>query len=110
MQSPTTLLSLSPARKKLVQQVHSLQFGRIENLRVLNGEPLLDPPPDFVREVKLGRESWPPVQPRTSDYALKSAVEDLFRELDRIGTGVVDCIEVRHGLPVRVVTKDRIMK
>ena len=42
---PAAKSSLSPARTRLVGLMQRLNFGRIDELRILDGEPLFDPPP-----------------------------------------------------------------
>ena len=36
------------------------------------------------------------------DYLLKQQVVELLRVLDRLGDGVIDALEVKHGLPFRL--------
>lgn len=48
---------LSAPRRRMVELMQELGFGRIETLLVRAGDPVLNPPPRVVREVKLGVES-----------------------------------------------------
>ncbi len=104
----TTLSKLSPARRQLVALMRHVDFGRIENLLVLKGEPVLDPAPRVVREIKLDAE--PGSRPGggsgggggTEDFALKHQVVAMLRRLDELGNGRVELMEVKHGLPFRM--------
>ena len=96
---------LSPARRRLVALMQDLHFGRIERLEIPAGEPVFDPAPSAIREIKLGNAEPAPPRPN-GDFQLKGQVIDLIRELDALGDGVVEAIEVRHGLPFRVLVNE----
>jgi len=91
---------LSDARQRLVVLLQRVGFGAVHNLVVRSGEPVLDPPP-LVR-VRRKNGSVSPSRPSatTADFALKREWVDFFRDLDGIGDGVVQLIEVAHGLPI----------
>lgn len=94
---------LSLGRKRLVRQMQEINFGRIEQLGIKEGEPLFDPPPNIVREVKFGGDNGARVEASTEDFVLKTQVVDLFRQLDGISAGQIDLIEIKHGLPFRML-------
>ncbi len=94
---------LPPGRKTLVRQMQEINFGRIERLRLHEGEPVFDPPPKLVREVKFGGENGPRPESKDSDFAIKSQVVDLFHQFDRISNGEINLIEIKHGLPFRML-------
>jgi hypothetical protein len=84
---------------ELLQQVN---FGRIEGLTVRGGEPVLDPPPRVVREVKFGGENGPRPEGSLGDFPLKAQAVELFRFFDRLRDGRILLLEVKHGLPFRL--------
>ena len=94
--------SLPPARRRLLELFQQVNFGRVERLPILNGEPQFDPPPHVVREIKFGSENGPRPELDASDFKLKSQVLELFRYFDQVGNCTVDVIEVKHGLPFRM--------
>ena len=68
----------------------------------MNGQPDFDPRPRLVRDRNLGSEPAPrPASPH-EDFLLKEQVVELFDYFDQIGDGVIDLIEVKHGLPFRL--------
>jgi hypothetical protein len=79
-----------------------LHFGQIVGLRIVAGQPVLDPLPRFVRDRKLGSEPMPRLSSPREDFLLKEQVVELFAYFDQIGDGVIDLIEVKHGLPFRL--------
>jgi hypothetical protein len=82
--------------------MHAVNFGRIERLQVCGGQPVLSPPPRVVYEVKFGGENGPRPERAARNFRLKDQVLELFAELDRLGDGVVETLEIRHGLPFRL--------
>jgi hypothetical protein len=90
---------LSPSERRLVELMQRLNFGRIEGLTICSGEPVFDPPPRVVRLLKMGGDNNPRPQLRSVDFGLKHEVAEALEHLRRLEDGVVQCIEVRHGLP-----------
>jgi hypothetical protein len=97
-----TKRSLSKARQRLVEVMQEMGFGRIEGLVVRQGEPILEPVPRVVLEIKFGGENGPRPERSATDFPLKARVTELFREFDRLGDLTVEILEVKHGLPFRM--------
>lgn len=98
--------SLSPGRRRLLELMQRLLFGRVENLLVRSGQPVFDPPPATVREHKFGGENGPHPKLGADDFLLKEQVLDLFHQLDALGDGVIAVLEVKHGLPFRMLVAE----
>jgi hypothetical protein len=92
----------SEPRRRLIEFMQAKNFGRIEDLIVRNGEPVLEPPPTFVREVKFGGENGPRPESGAADFRLKAQIVELFDEFDRLGNGTLTVLEFKHGLPFRM--------
>jgi hypothetical protein len=99
-----TKRSLDPFKLKLVEAIEELRFGRIEQISIRDGRPHYEQATQTVQEIKLGSETEPHVERTNADLTLKAEFERLFGQLDRLRDGVVD-IEVRHGLPFRLVMR-----
>jgi hypothetical protein len=91
--------SLSGARQRLVALMQSMNFGRIEALIVRAGEPVLDPLPRIIREVKFCGDNSPWHEPASPDFALKHQVINLFAHFDQIQNGTIAQLVIKHGLP-----------
>jgi hypothetical protein len=91
----------------LIELMQQINFGRIEGLLVRNGEPAFVPPPEVIREVKFGGENGPRPERGVDDFALKAQVVELIQQLNGLGDGTVEAIEVKHGLPFRMLLADR---
>jgi hypothetical protein len=97
-----TKARLSASRRRLLESMQVLGFGRIENLVICNHEPVFEPPPKLIRDIKLASEGPCRDEPRGGDFLLKAQAVELFAYLDRLRNGVIDLIEVKHGLPFRL--------
>jgi hypothetical protein len=98
---------LTRGRRSLLELFRELSFGRLEVLVVRNGDPVLEPPPRIVRQVRFGAGDDSQVMPYVADYQLKQQVIKLFDCFDRIQNGVVDALEIQNGLPFRMtITED----
>jgi hypothetical protein len=94
---------LSSARKALVRLFQSLNFGQIQNLHVRNGDPVFAPPPLILFETKLDNDERPRPELDVADFALCDEVRRFVARLDELKNGRIERIEVRSGLPRRVV-------
>lgn len=95
-----TKASLSEARRHLVEWMQDIDFGTIYGLTLRRGEPVLDPRPRVVRERKFPADAAPRPD-RGDNFLLKAQVVELYRYFDEIGDGLVESLEIKHGLPFR---------
>ena len=103
------IADLSPARKQLLAIFQDISFGRLESLFIRNGDPVLDPKPRRVRQVKFGCDCVPVTAELPQDYLLKRQVVELLNILDTMQHGVIDVLEIQNGLPFRMtITEDHI--
>ncbi len=79
------------------------KFGQILDLLVKNAEPIWDPSPSILFEVRLDIEETPRQESKLSDFGLSSEVRRLMRQLDQIKDGKIAKIEIRDGIPRRLV-------
>lgn len=105
MKGMLTKSSLSAPRKRLLESMQRLNFGRIEGLEIRNGEPVFQPAPRVIQDIKIGGENGPRPELTNDDFTLKSAVIELFDHLSRIGDGTLESIEVKYGMPFRLVVE-----
>jgi hypothetical protein len=105
MTTQTRKASLSPARRRLLELLQQVNFGRLESLVIADDEPVFDPSPRIVREIKFGGENGPRHEIGAADFNLKSQVIELLAFFDELHNGVIDVLEIKHGLPFRIVTE-----
>ena len=98
--------SLTPSQQKLLAEMQRINFGRIFDLSVRDGQPVMDPPPRVIREIKFGGDNGPRPEAAKPDFTLKAQVRDLFVQLEALGDGVIPCIEIQRGLPFRMTVEE----
>ena len=98
-----TKSSLPPACRRLVELMQWVNFGRLENLKIRGGQPVLNPLPRIVREIKISGDNGPRPESRRDDFLLKNHLTELFAHLDDLGEGTVEVLEIKHGLPFRLL-------
>ena len=86
--------------------MQSLNFGRIDGLVVRGGQPVLDPLPEIIREVKFCSETGPRPELAIDDFLLKAQVVEFFDQLHVLGDGIIESLEIKHGLPFRMTVRD----
>ena len=101
-----TKSSLTASRRRLLEVMQEINYGLIEGLVILDGEPVFDPPPRVVRDVRFCAENGPRPESVIEDFALKAQVRDLFAHLDALGNGTIRRLEVQHGLPFRMQVEE----
>jgi hypothetical protein len=103
---PLRLSELSPPRQVLVRLCQAINQGSIENLKVTNAEPVFDPLPMILQDVKLDSDEGPRPEIHLIDFVVPAEVCRLMDRLDKLVTATIECIEVRAGIPRRVVLRD----
>ena len=99
MNKPTRWNDLTPNERRLVRLMQRINFGRVQNLVVREGQPMFDPAPRSQRDHKFGGQNGVRAEMSLDDYVLKKEVVELFRQLRKLGNGTIVNLEVRAGLP-----------
>ncbi len=97
---------LPPQSRKLVELMQDVDFGRITNLRVRDGIPVMRPRPGVVRVFKIGAEEGPRKRASQTDFVLKRQTVEFLERLRAMRNCTVLRVEVMHGLPRVVAVKD----
>ncbi len=94
--------SITEAQKRLLQLMQEVHYGKIEDLVISNGEPVMGLTVRVLRDVKLSGEcsKKPIIQDR--DYLDKPQIVEMLRQFRRLGDGVVQLVEIHDGLPFRI--------
>lgn len=98
--------ALTPARKRLIEVMQEINFGRIEELLVKDGEPIFDPPPTMLRLFMFGKENSPNEYRGSDGFVLKKKMAELFEILDRERSLFIEELIIDNGLPVRMTVAD----
>jgi hypothetical protein len=108
MSKPLRLSELSPERQALVRLCQAINHGSIEDLEVRNYEPVFDPWPLTLRDVKLDSDEGPRPELALADFVVSDEVIRLMGLLDEMDCGTVRRIEVHAGLPRRMLVESQI--
>ena len=100
--------TLSPAWVQVLELMQKINFGRLQNLLVRNGEPDLTQGVLAVRTIKLDGDNGARPEIALEDYQLRSETVRLVKHLVAMERGLVKTVEIRHGLPVFVEVEQKI--
>jgi hypothetical protein len=93
---------LSPARQALVRACPAVNFGQIRDVRLQDGDSILQAGCGLADE-GLERPAEPRPEIGLNDFELCDEWCRLLNRLDQICDGTIERIEVRAGIPRRVV-------
>jgi hypothetical protein len=99
---------LSAPRQALVRLLQSVNFGHVLNVPIENGDPVFHPEPTVLLDVKLDVDEGERQEADLPDFALRVEVRRLMARLDQLKNGRIERIEVRSGIPRRVVIERRL--
>ncbi len=108
MAAPDRLTQLSAPRQALVRLFQSVNFGQIIGLAVRNGDPVFHPEPTVLLDVKLDADEGERPEADLADFRLRDEVRRLLAHLDQLQNGIVERIEIRSGVPRRVIIERRL--
>ena len=97
------LRQLSAPRQTLVRLFQSINYGQIEDLEVRSGEPAFSPAPRVLIDVRLTGDEAARPECDLGDFALREEIVRLMDRLSELGDGSVTLIEIRAGIPRRMV-------
>jgi hypothetical protein len=100
---------LSPARQTLVRVLQATNFGEIQGIHVEDADPIFDGGSVVVLDAKLDREEEPRPELDLADFGLSAEVLRLMSRLDELKNGNIQRLEVRAGIPRRLIFESRLL-
>lgn len=98
-------MPVTNAERELIRLIRQTQFGCISNIKLSAGQPVFDGNTSVSIEFKLsGLEPTKEVLSE-QDYLNKPQVRTLFERFRTLGNGIIECLDVRDGLPFKVTIK-----
>lgn len=101
-----TKSSLSPRRRRLIERMQRVNYGRILNLEIQGGEPSFTTKTRIERQIKFGGDCHRLVT-AAEDFALKDKVVELLDCFDRMGNGTIIQLEIKGGLPFGMTVEEQ---
>jgi len=99
---------LSPARQALVRLCQRLNFGLIQSIAVRDADPVFDPGNVVLVDEKLDGNGSSRPEAELRDFELAVELCRLMSRLDEIRDGRIERLEIRGGIPRRVVFESRL--
>jgi hypothetical protein len=84
-----------------------MNYGSIQGLCVKEGDPVLSPPPLVLADIKLDSDEESRTELDLTDFVLRDEVCRLMAQFDRLNNARIERIEVRAGIPRRVLFESR---
>ena len=78
-------------------------FSRIDHLTVVSGDPVFGSGTKIIAEHKFGANDAPRREAVLPDFVMKKEHIELFQQLEKIGSGELLTLEIRGGLPFRMI-------
>ena len=94
---------LSGPRQTLVPLCQDVNYGFIQELSVRDSDPVFNPPPLVLLDVKLDSDNGPRPEADLADFELRHEFCRLMIQLDELINARIERIEVRAGIPRRVL-------
>ena len=102
------LADLTPSRQALVRLCQAIDYGQILDLQVRDGEPVFNPEPTLLLDIKLDAGCEGRSESKLADFTLCDEVCRLLDRLDEMRSGRVQRIEVRAGIPRRALIEAKL--
>lgn len=99
------LSDLSAARQTFFRRCQGFDHVTIRGLEVHGGEPVFGPKTEILYDLKLDSDEAPRPEQALTDFVVSKEIRRLVSILDFIHTGAIEHIEVRAGVPRRIIFK-----
>jgi len=73
----------------------------MESLQIRDGQLVLDPPPDTIRDIKFAAHKSDQEEPN-SEFTLKRQLIELLEYVRSVKQGEIRSLFIRHGLPFQM--------
>ena len=93
---------LSVSRQALVRLFQAINFGELLGVAIKNGDPIFQPQPTALVDVKLDADEGPRPETALADFELRDEVRRLMTRLTELQNGTIVRIEIRAGIPRRL--------
>src|SRR5262252_1703786 len=98
---------VSGRRQQLIRSCQALNYGIIRCIRFEDGDPIPDSASALAEE-RLDLPEEPRPEIRLNDFKLCEEWRRLLARLDEVQNGIIERVEVRGGIPRRVLFESRL--
>ena len=104
------LSTQSSLRQTFVRECQLMGHGQIIDLVVREAQPVFAEHTEVLVDLKLDGDESPRAEQHLEDYVLCAELVRLFGALDEIRDGVIEHVEVRAGIPRRIVVRSSVLR
>ena len=94
--------SLPQDWQNFIRMMQFLNFGRLENLNVVDGMPQNDMSLVSVAEFRYAGDNCPSPEYELEDFVLRNEVVQFIEDLRALDMMTIKVVYVKHGLPFRM--------
>ena len=99
---------LAPEEQRLLETMQAVNFGRIVEVEIKGGRPVIGTNWKTIRTIRIGKENGPRPELEKQDFVLKAKQVEIFEHIRSLKDGAKIMVCVQHGLPEWIyVTEER---
>lgn len=95
----TTKQVLALEEQRLLETMQAVNFGRIDDIEIKGGRPVVDTNWKTTRTIRVGKETGPRPELEKQDFVLKAKQVELFQHIRNLEDGARITVCVQYGLP-----------
>lgn len=96
---------ITNAKPTITSIICGMRYGRIENFRVVQGAPMVDTETQICIEYKLSGVEQPLEVITEREFLNKPQVRAMLDKFRMVGDGIIECLDVRDGLPCKMTVR-----
>ena len=96
--------------REFAGMIHETRFGSIRDFRLSDGQPVVDDETKISVEYKLSGLDSPQEVLNGDKLLSKPQVRAMLARFRQVGNGTVECLDVRDGLPFKMVVRQKAHK
>lgn len=89
----------------LIRLCQYVNFGSILNVKVADGEVIIEPPPEIIVDVRLDGDVPQRSELSLPDFVLASEACRLLAQIESLKTGLIEKVTVHAGIPRRIFVR-----
>ena len=99
------LSEVSAPRQAFVRRCQTIGFGTITMLLIRDCQPVFSQETGVLLDLKLDGDDPRRPERQLTDFVLSTEIVRLFSMLDAMHDGIIEHIEIRTGIPRRIIVK-----
>lgn len=89
---------LAPEEQRLLETMQAVNFGRIVDIEIKGGLPVIDTNWKTIRTIRIGKENGPRPELAKQNFVLKAKQVEIFEHIRSLEDATIT-VYVQYGLP-----------